>query len=105
FDIDVVAEVAAVEIEAALEILDDAVSAGLIAEDGHKPGWYRFTHALTAQALYDAIGLLRRSRLHRRIGTAAARTWTSNTDKAADITRHWLLTFCRAAHTGAPSQQ
>ncbi|MGH3382768.1 MAG: BTAD domain-containing putative transcriptional regulator, partial [Actinoallomurus sp.] len=91
FDIEVVAEAASVEIEAVLEILDAAVAAGLIVEDQQRLGWFRFTHALAAEALYETTGRLRRARLHQRIGTAAARAWTGNTERAAEIARHWLL--------------
>ncbi|REG01008.1 transcriptional regulator [Asanoa ferruginea] len=91
FDIEVVAEAASIEIEAALEALDVAVAASLIAEDTTQLGWFRFTQPLVAEALYETTGRLRRARLHRRIGTAAARAWTGATDKAAEIARHWLL--------------
>jgi DNA-binding SARP family transcriptional activator len=91
FDIAVVAEAAAVEIEAALEVLDTAVAAGLIVEDQQRLGWFRFARALTAEALYETTGRLRRAHLHRRIGAAAARAWTGNTERAAEIARHWLL--------------
>ncbi|SHM35974.1 BTAD domain-containing putative transcriptional regulator [Actinacidiphila paucisporea] len=75
FDIGVVAEAASVDIEAALEALDAAVAAGLVAEDPQRLGWFRFTHGLTAEVLHGATGRLRRAHLHSRIGTAAARTW------------------------------
>lgn len=91
FDIEVVAEAASTEIEAALEGLDAAVAAGLIAEDQQRLGWFRFTNALVAEALYETIGRLRRTRLHRRIGAAAARAWAGNADRAAEVARHWLL--------------
>ena len=91
FDIEVVAEAASVEIEAALEVLDTAVAAGLIVEDQRRLGWFRFTHTLTAEALYETTGRLRRARRHRQIGAAAARAWTGNTERAAEIARHWLL--------------
>jgi len=91
FDLEVVAEAASVEIDAALEVLDTAVAAGLAAEDQQRLGWFRFTHALTAEALYETTGRLRRARLHRRIGAAAARVWAGNTAMAAEIARHWLL--------------
>jgi predicted ATPase len=87
FDIDVVAEAASVEIETALEVLDAAVAAGLIEEDQQRLGWFRFTHAMTAEALYETTGRLRRARLQRRIGAAVARAWTGSTDKAAEIAR------------------
>jgi predicted ATPase len=83
FDIDVVAEAASVEIEAALEVLDTAVAAGLIVEDQHRLGWFRFTHALTAEVLRETTGRLRRALLHRRIGTVA-RAWKGNPESHRD---------------------
>lgn len=91
FDIEVVAEAASVEIDAALEALDAAIAAGLIVEDQQRLGWFRFTHVLAAEALYETTGRLRRARLHRRIGAAAAQAWTGNDERAAEIARHWLL--------------
>jgi DNA-binding SARP family transcriptional activator/MoxR-like ATPase len=91
FDIEVVAEVAAVDVDAALEVLDTAIAAGLIVEDQKRLGWFRFTHALAAEALYETIGRLRRARLHRRIGAAAVRAWAGDTERAAEVARHWLL--------------
>ncbi len=73
FDIEVVADAASVEIETALEDLDTAVAAGLIVEDQQRLGWFRFTHVMAADVLYESTGRLRRARLHRRIGAAAAR--------------------------------
>ena len=90
FDIKVVAETASVEIETALEALDAAVAAGLLEEDQQRLGWFRFTHALAAETLYEGTGRLRRARLHRRIGATAARVWTGSTERAAEIARHWL---------------
>ncbi len=84
FDIDVVAEAASVEIDAALEDLDTAVAAGLIVEDQKRLGWFRFTHALTAEALYETTGRLRRARLHRRIGAAADLAWKGKADRPAE---------------------
>jgi DNA-binding SARP family transcriptional activator len=87
FDIEVVAEAASVEIETALEVLDTAVAAGLIVEDQQRLGWFRFTHALAAEALYETTGRLRRTGLRRRIG-AAARARTGDTERTAEIARH-----------------
>lgn len=91
FDIKVVAEVVSIDIDAALEILDTAIAAGLVVEDPQRLGWFRFTHALVAEALYETTGRLRRARVHRQIGAAAGRAWTRNTERAAEVARHWLL--------------
>jgi DNA-binding SARP family transcriptional activator len=91
FDIDVVAEAASVDVEAALEAIDAAVAAGLVVENPQRLGWFRFTHALIAEALYETTGRLRRVRRHRRIGQVAAQVWAGHTERAAEIARHWLL--------------
>lgn len=91
FDIEVVAEAASAEIETALEVLDTAVEAGLVTEDQERLGWFRFTHALAAETLYQTTGRLRRARLHRQVGTAAVRAWAGNAEMAAEIARHWVL--------------
>lgn len=91
FDIDVVAEAASAEIEAVLEALDTAVAAGLIVEDQQRLGWFSFTHALTAEVLYETTGRLRRARLEQRIGTAAARTWAGNITTTVEIAPDWPL--------------
>ena len=59
---------ASVEVEEALEAIDAAVAAGLVVEDQQRLGWFGFTHALVAEALYETTGRLRRVRRHRRIG-------------------------------------
>jgi predicted ATPase len=91
FAIEVVAEAASVEIEEALEALDTAVAEGLIVEDQQRLGWFRFTHALTAEVLNESAGRTRQARLHRQIGATASRAWTGDPDMAAEIARHWLL--------------
>lgn len=91
FDVDVVAEAASVEVEAALEAIDAAVAAGIVVEDQQRLGWFSFSHALVAEALYEATTRARRVRRHRRIGAAAARVWDGHTERAAEVARHWLL--------------
>lgn len=75
FDVEVVADVASIEIDTALAVLDSAIAAGLIDEDGDRLGWFRFTDTLVADALYETTGRMRRGRLHLRIEAAAGRAW------------------------------
>ena len=91
FDAQVVAEAASIDIEPALEALDTAVAAGLVVEDEQHLGWFHFTHVLVTETLYQTIGRLRRVRLHRRIGQAAAQAWTGQDEHVGEIARHWLL--------------
>ncbi|MFB7513126.1 BREX system ATP-binding domain-containing protein [Streptomyces sp. NPDC056144] len=75
FDVEVVADVASIEIDTALAVLDHAIAAGLVDEDGDRLGWFRFTDPLVADALYETTGRMRRGRLHLRIEAAAGRAW------------------------------
>jgi hypothetical protein len=81
FDVEVVADVASIEIDTALAVLDSAIAAGLIDEDKQRLGWFRFTDALVAEALYETTGRMRRGRLHLRIEAAAGGAWA--TERAA----------------------
>src|SRR5262249_52157583 len=51
-----------------LDALEEAVGAGLIRESG--PDEFVFAHALVRTALYESLGLARRTRLHRKLGEA-----------------------------------
>ncbi|MGY0070765.1 BTAD domain-containing putative transcriptional regulator [Streptomyces sp. QTS137] len=92
FDIAVVADVVPVGIDAALAALDTAIAAGLIMEDQRRLGWFRFTHALVAEVLYETTGRLRRARLHRWIGAASGRAGATEraAERAARTARHLL---------------
>jgi predicted ATPase len=52
----------------ALDALDEAVAAGLLAEAGH--GDYAFAHALVRETIYGQLGSARRLHLHRRLAEA-----------------------------------
>jgi DNA-binding SARP family transcriptional activator len=77
FDVEVVAHVASIEIDTALSVLDSAIAAGLIDEDKQRLGWFRFTDALVAEALYETTGRMRRGRLQLRLEAAAGRAWAT----------------------------
>ncbi len=53
-----------------IELLDAAVTAGLLDESGSVPGRYSFVHALVRSSLGDEFSLTRRAAVHRRIGEA-----------------------------------
>ncbi|MEV4510693.1 AAA family ATPase [Dactylosporangium sp. NPDC049525] len=82
------------------ELLAEAVSAGILAEDAAVPNRMMFTHALVRQAAYDELPRTDRIRWHRRIADALAGmpATPSSAGRAADIARHRV----RAA-TDAPS--
>ena len=53
-----------------LDVLDQALEAGLVAESGVEPGRYSFDHALIRETLYEGMSRPRRARLHRHVGEA-----------------------------------
>ncbi|WAU82275.1 BTAD domain-containing putative transcriptional regulator [Streptomyces sp. Qhu-G9] len=75
FDAEVVADAASIGLDTALAALDHAIAAGLITEDEQRLGWFCFTDALVADALYAATGRMRRDRLRLQIAAAAGRAW------------------------------
>jgi DNA-binding SARP family transcriptional activator len=53
-----------------LDVLDQALDAGLLAETGAEPGRYSFDHALIRETLYEGMSRPRRARMHRQVGEA-----------------------------------
>jgi DNA-binding SARP family transcriptional activator len=92
FDLDVLAEVAEVEEEVALDVLEAAEPARLIAEI--KSGRFGFAHALVKNALAQELSRTRRARLHARIAAALE----ANRAPAGEIAHHWIA-------AGAPRPQ
>ena len=63
FPVDLLAEVARVDEDEAIDQLDEAAEAGLVEELG--PSLYAFRHALTRDAVYFGLSRTRRARFHR----------------------------------------
>jgi DNA-binding SARP family transcriptional activator/class 3 adenylate cyclase len=68
FRFDVIASVARLDADAALDAVDDAIAAQLILPAGDDT--YRFHHALIRHTLYRQLGSSRRLRLHRQVAEA-----------------------------------
>ncbi len=80
-----------------LDALDEAVAAAVVTEPA--PGQYAFTHALTRQAVLDALSAGRRMRLHRDVGRALA--------AQPDVERHLAALahhFAEAAPDGTANE-
>ncbi|WP_344856492.1 BREX system ATP-binding domain-containing protein [Planomonospora alba] len=90
FDVAIVAEAAELPLEVALDRLEPAAEASLIAEG--RPGRFRFVHALVQEALTEVVPVPRRARLHAAIAQAVeARTGGAARDRLAAAAHHWLL--------------
>src|SRR5437764_11509865 len=68
FDTRVLEQVSDIAGEDLLDVLDEAVAAGVIVEVPRAPGRYSFAHALIRETLTAELGATRRVRFHRKIG-------------------------------------
>ncbi|MEV4358856.1 BTAD domain-containing putative transcriptional regulator [Nonomuraea sp. NPDC049625] len=97
FDVTIVAEAAGLDLDAALDRLEPAMAAALVAEG--RPGRFRFVHALVQEALTEVVPVLRRARLHAAVAAAIeTRTGGSASDRLAAAAHHWFQAI-PAGHT------
>lgn len=82
------ATVAGVEREPALDLLDEAASAGVI-EPGETPGAWRFSHSLFQEAALQGLAAGARARLHLRAATELERRHRDDPDAViAELAHH-----------------
>src|SRR3954469_8373000 len=89
FDAHVVADVAGVDLDATVDLLDAGLASGLVNES-HFLGAYRFAHALVRDALLSQHSRLRIARLHEQYGEVTARRYDGDPARAGEVARHWL---------------
>jgi class 3 adenylate cyclase/tetratricopeptide (TPR) repeat protein len=90
FDVDVLAELAGVDPDAVLELLDEAAAAVVVVETG-TAGRYRFTHALVQHTLYSDLSAARRQRAHLRLADALESTAIDgDSERLAELAHHYL---------------
>src|SRR5690606_6798040 len=88
FDLDVLAEVADLDEDRLLDLLEPAVANALIAEIA--PDRFTFAHALVEHTLYQELSTTRRSRAHRAVAEAIeARTDGVPGARAGELAHHW----------------
>ncbi|WP_186404830.1 ATP-binding protein [[Actinomadura] parvosata] len=89
FDVAIVAEAAGLSLDAALDRLEPAMAAGLVAEG--RPGRFLFVHALVQEALTEVVPVLRRARLHAAVAAAIeSRADGSPAGRLAAAAHHWF---------------
>ncbi|MFN0093978.1 MAG: helix-turn-helix transcriptional regulator [Dehalococcoidia bacterium] len=97
FELAVLERVSDLGSDALLDVLDEAIGAGLVEEESGAAGRYRFSHALVQQALYSELNTTRRVRLHRQVGEALqAMGAGERPERYGELAHH----FCEAASSG-----
>ncbi len=81
FDLQILMATTSLDEDGAIDLLDSAVSAGLIDESTTVPGRYSFVHALLRSTLEDELSLTRRAVVHREIGEAIERQTSSRPER------------------------
>lgn len=99
FDLGTLAEVARIEDDAALDLLDPAIEAGLVAEDGIDR--FRFNHALVRDTVLSGLPQSRRARVHARAAEALA----GRPRRETEVARHWLAAGPRHVAQAWPAAQ
>lgn len=72
-----------------LEVVEQAVEAGMLREPAGRIGTYAFSHELVRQALYGGLSALRRARLHRRVAEALEARPGAD-ERTFEIAQHYL---------------
>ena len=91
FDLAVLLSVGGKGEEELLAALDEAGEARLVSDVPGAVGRIRFSHILIRDAVYDALPMSRRLRLHREIGEALERLYAGNVDPhVAELAYHFV---------------
>jgi DNA-binding SARP family transcriptional activator len=79
-------------IDRLLQVLGEAIEAGVIEEVAGSLGWLRFTHALERETLYDEIPAAHRARLHRRVAEVLEALYAVDPEPhRAEVAHHLAL--------------
>lgn len=88
FATDLAADVAAMERETALGLLDEATRNGVVEPVEDAPGGFRFTHALFREAAHQGLGAGVRARYHQRAAEALERRHRDDVDRVISELAH-----------------
>lgn len=92
FELAVLEAVADLPPDSVLPALEEALAVGALTETLDKPGYFRFSHALIRQTLYEEMSNARRSRLHLRIGETIERLHAADPrPHLSDLAYHFYM--------------
>ncbi len=90
FDLDLLVGVLDFSEARLLDLLEEAVAASLLRENGEQAGRFTFTHALVEHALYEDLGRTRRARLHQQVAEALEeRCGDEPGERLGELAAHW----------------
>ena len=90
FDVHLLARVSGIGEDEAIDILEAAAAAALVAEATDRPGRFTFVHALVNHALGDELTGARRARLHERIAQALEQRRADDPEpQLGELAQHW----------------
>jgi class 3 adenylate cyclase/tetratricopeptide (TPR) repeat protein len=90
FDVEFLAELADVDEDSLLDLMDAAVAAAVLVESGAADR-YRFAHGLIQHTLYDELSPTRRQRMHHRIAERLeAHAAIEDAATLAELAHHWV---------------
>jgi tRNA A-37 threonylcarbamoyl transferase component Bud32/tetratricopeptide (TPR) repeat protein len=91
FNLRVLGPLCSLSDDALLEVLEQAVTSGLIIEKPYAADSFVFSHALIRETLYDTLSTPRRVRLHRRIGEVLESFYQNNVEPhLAELAYHFF---------------
>ncbi len=91
FDLDLLATVAGISDDAALDALDAATAASLVQPIADRTERFSFVHALIEHTLYDELSPPRRRRAHRRVAEALSSLLGPDpVERIGELANHWV---------------
>ncbi len=91
FDLDALARVSRLDLEAVLRLLDEAIDARVVTEIPDAVGRLRFAHALIRDAAYHGPARSRRLQLHRQVGEALEDLYSADLEPhLAELAHHFF---------------
>jgi predicted ATPase len=90
FDLGLASRVSGLSEYEMLDVLEEAMAAGLVTEVPGRLGRFGFSHALIRHSLYDALGATRRAHIHRRVAEALEEMWPQSDAHLPSVAHHWF---------------